>query len=82
MFLGVKTIRERIADNIRIALEEGNMSEKTNAVLKDWLDNVDNGEGTRQRAENLRRVLEEENSDIAKEILNPGSRLGAVLHSG
>ena len=69
MFLGVKTIRERIADNVRIALEEGNMSEKTNAVLKDWLDNVDNGEGTRQRAENLTRVLEQENSDIAKEIL-------------
>ena len=69
MFLGVKTIRDRIADNVRIALEEGNMSEKANAVLKDWLDNVDNGEGTRQRAENLRRVLEEENSDIAKEIL-------------
>ena len=69
MFLGVKTIRERIADNVRIALEQGNMSEETNAVLKDWLDNVDNGEGTRQRAESLRRVLEEENSEIAKEIL-------------
>ena len=69
MFLGVKTIRDRIADNVRIALEEGNMSKETNAVLKDWLDNVDNGEGTRQRAESLRRVLEAENSDIAKEIL-------------
>ncbi|MGG7213704.1 pyruvate:ferredoxin (flavodoxin) oxidoreductase [Clostridium nigeriense] len=69
MFLGVKTIRDRIADNVRIALEEGNMSEETNAVLKDWLDNVDNGEGTRQRAESLRRVLEAQNSDIAKEIL-------------
>ncbi|MGG7143972.1 pyruvate:ferredoxin (flavodoxin) oxidoreductase [Clostridium nigeriense] len=69
MFLGVKTIRDRIADNVRIALEEGNMSKETNAVLKEWLDNVDNGEGTRQRAESLRRVLEVENSDIAKEIL-------------
>ncbi|WP_066890005.1 pyruvate:ferredoxin (flavodoxin) oxidoreductase [Clostridium nigeriense] len=69
MFLGVKTIRERIADNIRIALKEGNMSEEAKVVLQDWLDNVDNGEGTRQRAENLRRVLEEDNSEIAKEIL-------------
>ncbi len=69
MFLGVKTIRDRIADNVRIALEEGNMSTEANAILKDWLDNVDNGEGTRQRAENLRRVLEEDNSEIAKEIL-------------
>ena len=69
MFLGVKTIRDRIADNVRIALEEGNMSKEAKIVLKDWLDNVDNGEGTRQRAENLRSVLEEDNSEIAKEIL-------------
>ncbi|WP_291647627.1 pyruvate:ferredoxin (flavodoxin) oxidoreductase [Clostridium sp.] len=68
MYLGVKTIRERIADNIKIALE-GNMPENTKAVLKDWLDHKDSGEGTRQRAENLTRVLEEDNSEIAKEIL-------------
>ncbi|WP_373205723.1 pyruvate:ferredoxin (flavodoxin) oxidoreductase [Clostridium tertium] len=68
MYLGVKTIRERVADNIRIALE-GDMPENTKAVLKDWLDHKDSGEGTRQRAENLTRVLEEDNSEIAKEIL-------------
>ena len=68
MYLGVKTIRERVADNIRIVLE-GDMPENTKAVLKDWLDHKDSGEGTRQRAENLTRVLEEDNSEIAKEIL-------------
>ena len=68
MYLGVKTIRERVADNIRIALE-GDMPEDRKAVLKDWLDHKDSGEGTRQRAENLTRVLEEDNSEIAKEIL-------------
>ena len=68
MYLGVKTIRERVADNIRIALE-GDMPENTKAVLKDWLDHKDSGEGTRQRAENLTRALEEDNSEIAKEIL-------------
>ncbi|MDI9217344.1 pyruvate:ferredoxin (flavodoxin) oxidoreductase [Clostridium tertium] len=68
MYLGVKTIRERVADNIKIALES-DMPENTKAVLKDWLDHKDSGEGTRQRAENLIRVLEEENSEIAKEIL-------------
>ncbi|MDC4239575.1 pyruvate:ferredoxin (flavodoxin) oxidoreductase [Clostridium tertium] len=68
MYLGVKTIRERVADNIRTALE-GDMPENTKAVLKDWLDHKDSGEGTRQRAENLTRVLEEDNSEIAKEIL-------------
>ncbi|GAA0086670.1 pyruvate:ferredoxin (flavodoxin) oxidoreductase [Clostridium sp. CTA-7] len=68
MYLGVRTIRERIADNIKIALE-GEMPEDTKMVLKDWLDHKDTGDGTRQRSDNLRRVLEEDNSEIAKEIL-------------
>ncbi|WP_411169606.1 pyruvate:ferredoxin (flavodoxin) oxidoreductase [Clostridium sp. MB05] len=68
MYLGVRTIRDRVADNIKIALE-GEMSEDTKIVLKDWLDHKDTGDGTRQRADNLRRVLEEDNSEIAKEIL-------------
>ena len=40
MYLGVKTIRERIANNVSIALES-NISENTKEVLKDWLDNKD-----------------------------------------
>lgn len=66
--LGVKTIRERIANNVAIALES-NMSEETETVLKEWLDNKDIGDGTRERAERLVEVLEKENSEIAKEIL-------------
>jgi pyruvate-ferredoxin/flavodoxin oxidoreductase len=68
MYLGVRTIRDRVADNIKIALE-GEMPEDTKIVLKDWLDHKDTGDGTRQRSDNLRRVLEEDNSEIAKEIL-------------
>ncbi|ALB46922.1 pyruvate:ferredoxin (flavodoxin) oxidoreductase [Clostridium beijerinckii] len=68
MYLGVKTIRERIANNVAIAIES-NMSEGTETVLKEWLDNKDIGDGTRERAERLVEVLEKENSEIAKEIL-------------
>ncbi len=68
MYLGVKTIRERIANNMAIALQ-GELSENTKEVLKDWLDNKDVGDGSRDRAKRLIEVLENENSEIAKEIL-------------
>ncbi|NYC30958.1 pyruvate/2-oxoacid:ferredoxin oxidoreductase beta subunit [Clostridium saccharobutylicum] len=68
MYLGVKTIRERIANNIDIALNS-DMSDSSKTVLKDWLDNKDIGEGTRDRAKRLMEVLENDNSEIAKEIL-------------
>ncbi|MFW2488962.1 pyruvate:ferredoxin (flavodoxin) oxidoreductase [Clostridium chromiireducens] len=68
MYLGVKTIRERIANNVSIALESG-MTEEAKAVLRDWLDNKDIGEGSRERANRLTEVLKNDNSEIAKEIL-------------
>ncbi|VYU46409.1 pyruvate:ferredoxin (flavodoxin) oxidoreductase [Clostridium tertium] len=69
MFLGVKTIRDRIADNVRIALEEGNLSDKSKSVLQDWYDHRESGEGTRERAKLLTEALESENTEIAKKIL-------------
>ena len=45
------------------------MSEETKAVLQDWLDNMNIGEGTRDRANKLEKVLQKENSEIAKKIL-------------
>lgn len=68
MYLGVKTIRERIANNVQLALES-NIPEATKEVLKDWLDNKEVSEGTRDRANRLIEVLENDNSEIAKEIL-------------
>lgn len=68
MYLGVKTIRERIANNVHLALKS-NIPEATKEVLKDWLDNKDVSEGTRDRAKRLIEVLENDNSEIAKEIL-------------
>ena len=68
MYLGVKTIRERVAHNVSLALES-NVSENTKEVLKDWLDHKDSGDGTRDRAKRLIEVLENDNSEWAKEIL-------------
>ena len=68
MYLGVKAIRERIANNVSIAIKS-DLPEHTKEVLKYWLDNKDNGEGTRDRAITLIEVLENDDSEISKEIL-------------
>ena len=69
MYVAVQTIRERIAQNIREALSSNDISDAAKPVLQDWLDNIDKGEGTRDRATKLTHVLEKENSEIAKKIL-------------
>ncbi|MEN8076738.1 pyruvate:ferredoxin (flavodoxin) oxidoreductase [Clostridioides difficile] len=68
MFMGVKTIRERIASNIRKALNEGSCSSAKEA-MEEWLNNKDEGEGSRERAEALESALQGCNDEIAKEIL-------------
>ncbi|WP_066676983.1 pyruvate:ferredoxin (flavodoxin) oxidoreductase [Clostridium septicum] len=68
MFLGVEAIRERIASNMKAMLET-EVSEDVKAVLNDWLENMANGEGTRDRAERVIAALENVNSELAKEIL-------------
>ena len=69
MFLGVKAIRDRIAENVKVALES-NLSDETKYVLKDWLDNKEESNGTRERAQALINTLESCDSQIAKTILN------------
>lgn len=54
MYLGVKAVRERIASNIEKALES-DMSEEVKSVLREWLENKDESEGTRERAEKLKQ---------------------------
>ena len=68
MFLGVKAIRERIADNMTKALET-EASEEVKAVLQDWLDHMNSGEGTRDRANRVISVLQNVDADYAREIL-------------
>lgn len=68
MFLGVKSIRERIASNLKDLLAAG-VSDDAKASIEDWLENVDNGEGTRDRAAKLTSALEKVNNEAAKNIL-------------
>ncbi|OOM16300.1 pyruvate:ferredoxin (flavodoxin) oxidoreductase [Clostridium saccharobutylicum] len=66
MFLGVKAIRQRIAERAEAAIAA---NDPAKAELQDWLDNVNEGAGTRERAEKLIAALEKSNTEAAKEIL-------------
>ncbi|MDY6294733.1 MAG: pyruvate:ferredoxin (flavodoxin) oxidoreductase [Schwartzia succinivorans] len=68
MFLGTKAVRETLADDFRAALEAGKGSDELKAALQDWLDNINNGEGTRERADKLTALLEKEKG--SDELLN------------
>ena len=68
MFMGVKTIRERIASNIKKALDE-NLCTSAKEAMEDWLNNKDIGDGSRERAEKLEAALQGCSDEIAKEIL-------------
>ncbi len=68
MFLGVRAIRDRIAADVDAALADGKGSADLQAALKDWKDNMLEGEGTRERADKLTELLEKEKG--TDELLN------------
>lgn len=68
MFLGVKAIRERLVDLAGKAIEAGIKPEAKEA-LEAWIAEVDNGEGTRDRADAVVAALQGETNEFAKEIL-------------
>lgn len=57
MFLGVKQSRERVEDMVK-AMLEGELPEDLKAALTDWLEHVNDSEGTRERADELTAALE------------------------
>ena len=57
MFLGVKQSRERVEDMVK-AMLEGELPEDLKAALTDWLEHVNDSEGTRERAEALTAALD------------------------
>ena len=57
MFLGVKQSRERVEDMVK-AMLEGELPEDLKAALTDWLEHVNDSEGTRERADALTAALE------------------------
>ncbi|WP_300261166.1 pyruvate:ferredoxin (flavodoxin) oxidoreductase [Clostridium sp.] len=68
MLLGVKAIRERLVDVAGKAIEAGVKPEAKEA-LEAWIAEVDNGEGTRERADAVVATLQGETNEFAKEIL-------------
>ncbi len=64
MHLGVKAIRVKLAESIKEAMEL-NISADLKAALADWLENIDNGEGTRARAELIISLVEAEKDKVA-----------------
>mgnify|MGYP001194414072 CR=1 FL=1 len=56
MYLASKQIREKIADNAKALIDE-DISEDLKAALKEWLDNKDDGEGSREATDKLMPLL-------------------------
>jgi pyruvate-ferredoxin/flavodoxin oxidoreductase len=64
MFLGVKAVRETLASDVQKALEL-EISDELKAELKNWLDNRDVSENTRERADKLTQILAaQKNNDV------------------
>lgn len=56
MYLASKQIRGKIADNAKALIDE-DISEDLKAALKEWLDNKDDGEGSREATDKLMPLL-------------------------
>lgn len=69
MHVANETKRDRVANKMRAALEQGLGSEDTKALMQDWLDHMQEGEGTQQRAAKLVAVLSEETDPALQSIL-------------
>ena len=68
MFLGTQSVRNGLADDAKKAIEAGLGSEALQEALKDWVENLDNGNGTRDRADRLEALLAAEKGE--DELLN------------
>lgn len=68
MFLGTKAVRETLSAKVEAALEDGLGSDELKAALADWKENINEGEGSRERADKLTALLEAEKGD--NELLN------------
>ena len=60
MFLGTKSVRDALAADAKAAVEAGKGSADLQAALTEWVDNMNEGEGSRERADKLTALLEAE----------------------
>ena len=65
MYLGVQQVRDRLAMTVKEVLA-GDASAELKAALQDWLDNMNAGEGSRERADKVVAAIEAANCDCAK----------------
>lgn len=71
MYLGVKQIRERLADLMRGAMDSP-MADRIKEAFKEWLDNMEDGEGSQKATARIFEALKEHNysgNDTIKEIM-------------
>ncbi|MGX7124336.1 pyruvate:ferredoxin (flavodoxin) oxidoreductase [Enterococcus viikkiensis] len=69
MHVANMTKRNRVANKIKTILDKGVGSEDTKAQLQDWLDHMQEGEGSQQRAAKLKATLSGETNEELQSIL-------------
>ena len=69
MLLGVNKMRQRLADKMKEALKNGISDEMKNA-FNTWLENINDGEGSKKASAGVIKVCKNSNTKIAKEILD------------
>ncbi len=69
MLLGVNKMRQRLADKMKEALKNGISDEMKNA-FNTWLENINDGEGSKKASADVIKVCKNSNTKISKEILD------------
>lgn len=69
MHVANMTKRNRVANKVKTVLAKGVGSEDTKAQLQDWLDHMQEGEGSQQRAAKLKATLSGETNEELQSIL-------------
>lgn len=66
---GVKKLRDRIAQLMQEALQDGQLSEETKVAFTEWLQGKDNAPASELASEKVLKALEKEKHPVASEIL-------------
>jgi pyruvate-ferredoxin/flavodoxin oxidoreductase len=69
MALGVNKLRQRIADKMKTALKNG-LPEDMKSAFNQWLENINDGEGSKAASAKVLEALENADLAVAKEILS------------
>lgn len=69
MYVANQVKRSRVAEKIQHILDEEIGIEETKAYLREWLEHIDEGQGTRQRATRLVSAIENESDELFKDLL-------------